>query len=115
MGKGSSGGGVQESVVTQTNLPEYAEPFFQELLGRTVYESTRPYEAFPGQRIAEFDPFEQYGMQGMAEMAAAEALNRSLTHRTLPLMWAFKMSVWAWISLGALGPRCSIQGIVLET
>ena len=71
MGKGSSGGGVQESVVTQTNLPEYAEPFFQELLGRTVYESTRPYEAFPGQRIAEFDPFEQYGMQGMAEMAAA--------------------------------------------
>ena len=71
MGKGSSGGGVQESVVTQTNLPEYAEPFFQELLGRTVYESTRPYEAFPGQRIAEFDPFEQYGMQGMAEMAQA--------------------------------------------
>ena len=70
MGKGS-GGGVQESVVTQTNLPEYAEPFFQELLGRTVYESTRPYEAFPGQRIAEFDPFEQYGMQGMAEMAQA--------------------------------------------
>ncbi len=71
MSKGGGGGGVQESVVTQTNLPEYAEPFFQELLGRTVYESTRPYEAFPGQRIAEFDPFEQYGMQGMAEMAQA--------------------------------------------
>ena len=71
MGKKGGGGGVQESVVTQTNLPEYAEPFFRELLGRTVYESTRPYEAFPGQRIAEFDPFEQYGMQGMAEMAAA--------------------------------------------
>tara|TARA_Y100000114_G_scaffold123067_1_gene118563 strand:- start:1269 stop:2996 length:1728 start_codon:yes stop_codon:yes gene_type:complete len=71
MSKGGGGGGVQESVVTQTNLPEYAEPFFRELLGRTVYESTRPYEAFPGQRIAEFDPLEQYGMQGMAEMAAA--------------------------------------------
>lgn len=71
MSKGGGGGGVQESVVTQTNLPEYAEPFFRELLGRTVYESTRPYEAFPGQRIAEFDPFEQYGMQGMAEMASA--------------------------------------------
>ena len=71
MSKGGGGGGVQESVVTQTNLPEYAEPFFKELLGRTVYESTRPYESFPGQRIAEFDPFEQYGMQGMAEMAQA--------------------------------------------
>ena len=71
MSKGGGGGGVQESVVTQTNLPEYAEPFFQELLGRTVYESTRPYEAFPGQRMLSSIPFEQYGMQGMAEMAQA--------------------------------------------
>ena len=36
MGKSSGGGGVQESVVTQTNLPEYAQPFYEELLGRTV-------------------------------------------------------------------------------
>ena len=71
MSKGGGGGGVQESVVTQTNLPEYAQPFFEELLGRTVYESTRPYETFPGQRIAEFNPFEQAGMFGMAEMAEA--------------------------------------------
>ena len=71
MSKGGGGGGVQESVVTQTNLPEYAKPFYEELLGRTVYESTRPYETFPGQRLAEFSPFEQAGMQGMAEMAQA--------------------------------------------
>ena len=71
MGKSSGGGGVQESVVTQTNLPEYAQPFYVELLGRTVYESTRPYETFPGQRLAEFSPFEQAGMQGMAEIAQA--------------------------------------------
>jgi len=71
MGKSSGGGGVQESVVTQTNLPEYAEPFYEELLGRTVYETTRPYETFPGQRLAEFSPFEQAGMQGMAEIAQA--------------------------------------------
>ena len=46
MSKGGGGGGVQqsESVVTQTNLPEYAKPFYEEMLGRTVYESTRPYE-----------------------------------------------------------------------
>ncbi len=71
MGKSSGGGGGQESVVTQTNLPEYAQPFYEELLGRTVYESTRPYETFPGQRLAEFSPFEQAGMQGMAEIAQA--------------------------------------------
>ena len=43
------------------------------MLGRTVYESTRPYEAFPGQRLAEFNPFEQTAMTGIAEMTAAGA------------------------------------------
>jgi len=70
MGKGSSGG-AQESTVVQTNLPEYAQPFYEELLGRTVYESTRPYETFPGQRIAEFTDYENRGMQGMSDLEAA--------------------------------------------
>ena len=74
MGKGSKApSGPQESTVTQTNLPEYARPFYEEMLGRTVYESTRPYEAFPGQRLAEFNPFEQTAMTGIAEMAGAGA------------------------------------------
>ena len=73
MGKGSGGGGVQESVVTQTNLPEYAKPFYEEMLGRTVYESTRPYQTYQGQRIQDFNPFETTAMQGMAEMAGAGA------------------------------------------
>ena len=72
---GGGGGGVQqtESVVTQTNLPEYAKPFYEEMLGRTVYESTRPYETYQGTRIADFSPFETTAMTGMAEMAAAGA------------------------------------------
>ena len=75
MSKGGGGGGVQqsESVVTQTNLPEYAKPFYEEMLGRTVYESTRPYETYQGQRISDFNPFETTAMTGMAEMAAAGA------------------------------------------
>ena len=39
---GGGGGGVQESTVTQTNLPEYARPYFEDMLKRSVYESTRP-------------------------------------------------------------------------
>jgi hypothetical protein len=58
---------------TTSNLPEYARPYFEELLGRTAYESTRPYEAYPGQRIADFTPYEQMGMQGMYNMAAQGA------------------------------------------
>jgi hypothetical protein len=70
---GGGGGGPQEVVQTTSNLPEYARPYFEELLGRTAYETTRPYEAFPGQRIADFTPYEQMGMQGMYDMAAAGA------------------------------------------
>ena len=74
MSKGGGGGPQQsESVVTQTNLPEYAKPFYEEMLGRTVYESTRPYETYQGQRIQDFNPFETTAMQGMAEMAGAGA------------------------------------------
>ena len=64
MGKGGGGGGQQqptktESTVTQSNLPEYVEPFFTRLLERTEAESLRPLSAFPGQRLAEFDPLQQ--------------------------------------------------------
>ena len=72
MSKGGGGGPQQtESVVTQTNLPEYAKPFYEEMLGRTVYESTRPYETYQGQRIQDFKPFETTAMQGMADIAGA--------------------------------------------
>ena len=73
MSKGGGGGGVQESVVTQTNLPEYARPYYEDMLKRTVFESTRPYEAFPGQRLADFTDAERAGMQGFQEMAATGA------------------------------------------
>jgi hypothetical protein len=72
-GKSSGGGGTQQVEQTTSNLPEYARPYFEELLGRTVYESTRPYETYPGQRIADFTPYEQMGMQGMYDMAAQGA------------------------------------------
>ena len=73
MGGKSSGrpSGPQEVTQTSTNLPEYAEPYFRRALERTAYETMRPYEAFPGQRIADFTPEERMSMQGMTAMAAA--------------------------------------------
>ena len=46
------GGGGSNSTVTQSNLPEYAEPYFTDLMDRSFAESQRPYEAYQGQRIA---------------------------------------------------------------
>ena len=42
--------------VTQTNLPEYARPYFENLLQRGQAESYRQYTPYQGERIAGFTP-----------------------------------------------------------
>ena len=78
MGKGGGGGGQQapaptSSTVTQTNLPEYAEPFFTRLLERTEAESNAPYIPFEQQRLAEFGPDTLAGFQGIRDIAGGPA------------------------------------------
>jgi len=66
------GGGSAPTHTTSSNvtssLPEYAKPYFEEMLGRTMYETTRPYQSYPGQRQAYFDPYESMAQEGMAQM-----------------------------------------------
>ena len=66
-----SGGSSGPSEVTQisSNLPEYARPYYEDLLGRTTFETARPYEAFPGQRLADFNPMEMQSFQGVSNFA----------------------------------------------
>jgi hypothetical protein len=73
MGKG---GGSQPtppthttSTVTQSNLPGYVEPFFTNVLERTEAESLRPYEPFPGQRLAEFSPEQRESFVAAGDIA----------------------------------------------
>ena len=73
MSKGGGSSAPTQSTVTQQSLPEYARPYFEELLGRTVYETTRPYEAYPGQRMAYFDPYESLAQEGTAQLAVQGA------------------------------------------
>lgn len=54
MGKGSSA--PSESTVTQTSLPEYAEPYFRRLMERTEAQSLTGYQPFGGPRIAGQSP-----------------------------------------------------------
>lgn len=62
-GKGGGGGGQPSSqTVTQTNLPSYAKPYFENLLKRTQALSYNQYQPYSGQRIAGFTP-EQLGVQ----------------------------------------------------
>ena len=66
-GKGGGGGGAQTSTSYSTNLPEYAKPFYEELLkqsGKQIYETDssgavtgiKQYQPYTGSRLAQFTP-----------------------------------------------------------
>ena len=72
MSKGGGGGGTRSqpttSRVVQTNLPQYAEPYYQRLLGATEAETARGYQPYTGERYATFSPEQQRGF-ALAETA----------------------------------------------
>lgn len=77
MGKGGGTPQPTNQTVTQTNLPEYARPYFENLLQRTQAESYRDYTPYQGQRIAGFTPGQEAvqsevaGMQTPGQFAPA--------------------------------------------
>ena len=68
MGKGSAPSQPSSQTVTQTNLPEYARPYFENLLQRGQAESYREYTPYQGQRIAGFTPGQTAVQQEVAGM-----------------------------------------------
>jgi len=84
MGKGGGGGGGQPQQVTSTtttsNLPEYARPYFENLMKRAQAESYRPYQAYNAERLADFSPGqlaaqqETLGMQTPGQFGAASGM-----------------------------------------
>ena len=57
--KGGGGSSAPtETTVTQTDLPEYVQPYFERLLKRGEAESNQPYSTYGGERIAYFSPDE---------------------------------------------------------
>lgn len=65
MGKGGGGSPAPtSSTVTNSNLPEYARPYFENLMGRAEGVSNEGYVAYPGQRVAGFSQDTATGWQG---------------------------------------------------
>jgi hypothetical protein len=76
-GGGGGGGGApapSTQTVTQTNIPEYARPYVERMLGKSealTDINANPYQTYGGQRIQAFTPmqeqaFQNYGDQQMA-------------------------------------------------
>ena len=73
---GGSGGGSQPTNTTQstTTIPEYARPYVERMLGKAEAFSEAPYQAYGGQRSADFTPMQEQAFQGAANLAPAQQL-----------------------------------------
>ena len=70
MGKSSSDPVKSEVVQTTSNIPDYAKPYFTNIMTRAQEESNRPYEAYGGERIAKFTPAQEQIQQNVLAMGA---------------------------------------------
>ena len=70
MGGSSGGGQPSQSTTNTSNLPEYARPYFERMMGRAEAESNQPYVSYGGQRTAGFTPDTQTGFGITRDVAA---------------------------------------------
>ena len=68
MGKGGGSSAPTQQTVTQTNLPDYARPYFENIMNRAQAESYRPYTPYQGQRIQGFEPMQTQAQQEVGVM-----------------------------------------------
>lgn len=80
MGKGSAQPTQQNVSTTTSNLPEYAKPYFENIMNRAQAQSYQEYTPYPNERIAGFTPAQQQvqqnvlGMQGPAQYGLGSGL-----------------------------------------
>lgn len=78
--KPQGGGGSSspsKSTVTQTNIPEYARPYAEEMLGRAqaiTDTNQNPYQPYTDQRFAGFSPMQAQAFQNLSQQQVAPQL-----------------------------------------
>lgn len=76
MGGGGGGSAPTQQNVTQTSIPEYAQPYVERMLGKAEATTERPYQAYEGERIAGFNPLQQQAFQTAANLGPAQQLGQ---------------------------------------
>lgn len=71
------GGGGQSGTQVQ-DLPDWAKPYAQEVLGKGAALSNTPYQAYQGERIAQFTPLQQRAFQGATTMQPSAAIGQGI-------------------------------------
>jgi hypothetical protein len=77
-GKGGGGAPAPSSqTVTQTNIPEYARPYVERMMGKSEALTdieANPYQAYGGQRISDFSPLQRQAFENVAGQQTAGQL-----------------------------------------
>ena len=60
--------------MSQTTIPEYAQPYVERMLGKAEAFTSAPYQAYGGERLADFSPLQQQAQQGVANLAPSQQL-----------------------------------------
>ena len=63
-----------QQVVSATEVPAYARPYVERMLGKSEALSQTPYQAYGGERLAGFTPMQQQAFQGVANLKPAQQL-----------------------------------------
>ena len=78
---GGGGGGGQTApssqTITQTTIPEYARPYVESMLGKSVAltdNNANPYQTYGGQRLQAFTPMQEQAFQNYATQQVAPEL-----------------------------------------
>lgn len=74
MGKGGGSSQPTDQTVTQSNIPEYARPYAERMLGKAEALTETPYQAYGGERIAGFNPMQQQAFQEAQNLGPAQQL-----------------------------------------
>ena len=74
---GGGGGGSSaptNQTVSNTTIPQYAQPYVERMLGKAEALSNTPYQAYGGERIAGFNDLQNQGFQSAANLAPAQQI-----------------------------------------
>lgn len=63
---GGDDSSAPQTQMSQSTVPDYAQPYMEELLGRSMALTTAPYTAYGGDRIAGFTPLQQQAFSSAA-------------------------------------------------
>jgi hypothetical protein len=130
MGKGGGGGGQTTSTGTTytTNLPEYAQPYVETMLGATQkqlfqtqpgadgateitgFQPYTPYSADPTKYVAGFSPLQQQAQQTVAGMQTPGAYGQAQGMAGMAGMGQFGTAQQAGI-LGGMGTGLGMSGV----